>query len=101
MLITAAFMLSLAVVYLLARSYSAPHSQLMEPRSTTLVLGVQIICGDCASDDGPPIKTYVDRFGNCERCGGHSYMLAANCSRNVQEQAGLRSYQRALKDLYI
>ena len=38
---------------------------------------VQIICGDCAGDGIAPMKTFMDRAGKCERCGGVSYVLAS------------------------
>jgi hypothetical protein len=53
-------------------------AQLSEPRTSCLTLGVQIICGNCAGEGEIPQKTYLDRFGSCEQCGGQSYMLAAN-----------------------
>ena len=54
------------------------HSgQLIEPRASILSIGVQIICGDCSGDDDRPIKTYLSRSGNCNRCGGRSYILAS------------------------
>src|SRR5262249_23750256 len=40
-------------------------------------MGVQIICGDCSGQGLHPIKTYMDRWGSCETCGGNSYMLAS------------------------
>ena len=39
---------------------------------------VQIVCGDCAGEGLIPIKTFMDRHGNCERCGGKSYILASD-----------------------
>lgn len=39
---------------------------------------VQIVCGDCAGEGIIPIKTFMDRHGNCERCGGKSYILASD-----------------------
>lgn len=39
---------------------------------------VQIVCGDCAGDGIIPVKTFMDRHGHCERCGGTSYILASD-----------------------
>ena len=69
---------ALAMAYFVLRSHSTDSSQLTEPRSTVVTLGVQIICGNCAGEEGPPSKTYLDRFSNCAQCGGDSYILAAN-----------------------
>jgi hypothetical protein len=60
-------------------------AQLTEPRTSLLTMGVQIICGNCAGEGEIPQKTYLDRFGNCEQCGGHSYMLAANRAISLQQ----------------
>jgi hypothetical protein len=53
---------------------------------------VQIICGDCAGDGLSPLKTFMDRAGRCERCGGVSYVLAAERGmmlRRAMAQRGL------------
>ena len=55
-----------------------PESELSEPRAEMLTIGVQIICGDCSGDAESPVRTYLDRSGNCAHCGGRSYMLASN-----------------------
>ena len=39
---------------------------------------VQIICGDCGGEGIIPVKTFMDRHGHCERCGGGSYILASD-----------------------
>lgn len=54
---------------------------------------VQIICGDCAGDGIIPMKTFMDRHGHCERCGGASYILASERGlwmRHSMAQHGLR-----------
>ena len=38
---------------------------------------VQIICGDCSGEGVSPKKTFMDRFGKCDHCGGASYVLAS------------------------
>ena len=53
---------------------------------------VQIICGDCAGDGLSPLKTFMDRAGRCERCGGMSYVLASERGmmlRRAMAQRGL------------
>jgi hypothetical protein len=67
-------------------SRKSDPAQLNEPRTSLLTLGVQIICGNCAGEGEMPQKTYLDRYGNCEQCGGHSYMLAANRGLYAQHQ---------------
>ncbi len=76
--------LVMALVYFLSSKSTADSSTLSEPRSTVVTMGVQIICGDCAGEKDPPVKTYVDRSGNCAQCGGQSYILAANRMINSQ-----------------
>ncbi|HSE36627.1 MAG TPA: hypothetical protein VLG74_04935 [Blastocatellia bacterium] len=51
--------------------------QLFQRRAEPLMMGVLIICGDCAGDGRLPTRTYLDRSGRCARCGGHSYLLAS------------------------
>lgn len=67
-----------AITYMALRSNKSDASQLIQPRLPQLTLGVQIICGDCCGEEDRPIKTYLDRFGNCAQCGGHSYILASS-----------------------
>lgn len=38
---------------------------------------VQIICADCAGDGLIPQRTFVNKHGFCDRCGGSSYVLAS------------------------
>jgi hypothetical protein len=41
-----------------------------------------------------PVKTYLDKFGNCTQCGGRSYMLAANRPAYARQFASLSLSQR-------
>ncbi|HWP43345.1 MAG TPA: hypothetical protein VNO14_08935 [Blastocatellia bacterium] len=68
-------------------------AQLSEPRTSFLSLGVQIICGNCSGEGEIPQKTYLDRYGNCEQCGGHSYVLAANRGVYVQQMIQARAQE--------
>lgn len=86
--ITSAF--ALALVYSLTRSRFIDSSQLSEPRPAAVVLGVQIICGNCAGEADLPVKTYLDRLGNCTQCGGRSYILAANRRIHVEAVMAMR-----------
>ena len=70
--------LIMALVYFLSSKTAADSSALSEPRPPIVTIGIQIICGDCAGEKDPPVKTYLDRSGNCSQCGGQSYILAAN-----------------------
>ena len=63
------------VVFLLSRK--TDPDQLYQRRAEPLMMGVLIICGDCAGDGRLPARTYLDRSGRCARCGGHSYLLAS------------------------
>lgn len=64
----------------LARRSGPDSSRLIEARPDIVTMGVQLICGDCAGEGRIPVKTFLDRNGNCSQCGGHSYILAANCA---------------------
>jgi DnaJ-class molecular chaperone len=80
-------LVTFALAFLLTRRNSSA-SQLIEPRASTLTIGVQIICGNCSGDGHSPIKTYLERLGTCSQCGGRSYILASN--RRVVGDFGLR-----------
>jgi hypothetical protein len=73
---------SLAVY--LARRSGTDSWGLTEARPDLVTMGVQIICGDCSGEGRIPAKTYLDRNGSCSRCGGRSYVLAANCALRIQ-----------------
>jgi hypothetical protein len=77
----------------LARRTNSDSSRLMEARSEIVMTGVQIICGDCAGEGRIPVKTFLDKNGNCSQCGGHSYLLAANCALRMQQLTPLRMSQ--------
>ena len=74
--------LALASVVLMKSRTSDP-AQLNQPRQSLLTVGVQIICGNCSGYDERPIKTYLDRSGNCSHCGGTSYLLASSVGVNI------------------
>lgn len=96
-IITLVSAFALLLTYFLTKGYGNDSSQLLEPRSELVTTGVQIICGDCSGEDDMPIKTYLDRFGNCSHCGGHSYVLASNRFIYTQQLVAMRlsQYQAA------
>jgi len=73
--------LSLACIVLM-KSRTTDPSQLSQPRPALLTIGVQIICGNCSGEEQRPVKTYMDRYGNCSQCGGTSYLLASSVAAN-------------------
>ena len=74
--------LGLASVVLM-KSRSSDPAQLDQPRPGLMTIGIQIICGNCSGEGERPIKTYLDRSGNCAQCGGSSYLLAAAVGVNI------------------
>jgi hypothetical protein len=79
LIIATATLMALGLAYLImTKGHKSDTARLAEPRPAIPTMGVQIICGDCAGDQIIPQKTYLDHNGNCERCGGHSYLLASN-----------------------
>lgn len=76
-----AFALALAGSFLLIARRTDPV-RLDEARGSLLMVGVQIICGNCSGDGESPNRTYLDRYGNCAECGGHSYLLASSLALN-------------------
>ena len=93
MIITLASAFALLVTYFLAKINGNNSSQLAEPRSVLVTAGIQIICGDCCGEEDLPKKTYLDSFGNCSQCGGHSYILAANRVIYAQQLIAMRRLQ--------
>ena len=75
-LVLAVVTMGLALVAFLL-SGTTDRDQLYQRRGEPLMMGVQIICGDCAGTEPLPIRTYLDRNGRCARCGGHTYLLAS------------------------
>lgn len=65
------------LVLVLSRRHREDPNQLASRRANRVTLGVLIVCGDCSTDEQRPVKTYLDRSGHCEQCGGSSYMLAS------------------------
>ncbi len=76
-----AIALGLAGILLLIARRTDPV-RLDEARGSLLMVGVQIICGNCSGDGESPNRTYLDRYGNCAECGGHSYLLASSLALN-------------------
>lgn len=84
-----------SLVVFLVRGSSTDPCRLTEGRLDIVTTGVQIICGDCSGESRLPVKTYLDKNGNCSQCGGQSYILAANCALRIQALIGPRMSQLA------
>ncbi len=82
-IVATAIALGLACI-VLTKSRITDSAQLDRPRPGVLMIGVQIICGNCSGEDVRPIKTYLDLSGNCARCGGGSYLLASAVGANIR-----------------
>jgi len=78
LIITATVIIALVIVSVVLTSHKPDPAQLNEPRGSLPMMGIQIVCGNCAGDEFRPRRTYLDRSGNCSECGGHSYLLASN-----------------------
>lgn len=37
----------------------------------------EIVCGDCAGDELLPVRTRATMTGECDNCGGRSFVLAS------------------------
>lgn len=51
---------------------------------------VQIICGDCSGEGVSPKKTFMDRSGQCDQCGGASYVLASERGLMLRQKMAQR-----------
>jgi hypothetical protein len=78
LIITATVITALVIVSIVLTSNRPDSTQLNEPRGSLPMVGIQIVCGNCAGDELRPRRTYLDRSGNCSLCGGHSYLLASS-----------------------
>ncbi|MFY9574438.1 MAG: hypothetical protein WAV20_23810 [Blastocatellia bacterium] len=76
-----AIAVGLACVVLMKSRTSDP-ALLERSRPEMVVMGIQIICGNCSGEDDRPIETYLDRYGSCAHCGGSSYLLASAVGAN-------------------
>jgi hypothetical protein len=81
--LTAAAMIVLVITTVAMRAGKSDPAQLIEPRVPVTLVGIQIICGDCSGDEERPKRTYLDQFGNCSQCGGHSFVLASSVAANL------------------
>ena len=77
-IVVAVTILALVAAYSLSKWLTDQEFKMSEPPAQMLTIGVQIICGDCSGDAESPIKTYLNRVGDCAQCGGRSYMLASS-----------------------
>lgn len=84
-IITATIIVFALTTLILMKTHKTDPTQLAEPRTSLLTMGVQIICGDCSGEESRPLKTYLDRHGNCSQCGGHSYILASSRALYAQQ----------------
>jgi hypothetical protein len=92
-IITLVSAFALSLTYFLTKSRGNDSSQLIEARSELVTTGIQIICGDCSGEADLPVKTYLDRLGNCSQCAGHSYILASNRFIYTQQLVAVRLLQ--------
>ena len=70
------------------------NSMQVAPREEAVTMKVQIICGDCAGLDRVPRRTFLTRKGECEQCGGHSFVLASSLARVASASAQKRMIPR-------
>jgi hypothetical protein len=94
-IIAAAFLgLSVATLFLV-KGRSGDSAQLRISRPPIPTMGVQIVCGNCSGDNLLAQRTYLDYYGNCEQCGGQSYILAAALAAHALHHRNLRVMENA------
>jgi|ERR1044072_5198579 hypothetical protein len=89
---------ALATYFLLLRRFNSYVGQAVEPRNLIKLVGVQIICGDCAGEDEVPAKTYLTAQDKCARCGGNSYVLASAFESTVMLFNALQIFEAAARE---
>ena len=87
-----AIALALTLILILRERRTDP-ARLGQSRGELLMVGVQIICGNCSGEGESPNRTYLDRYGNCAECGGHSYLLASSLALNSAALSAARLVQ--------
>lgn len=86
--------LAIAVMCIvLLQTRKTDSARVEETHGALLMVGVQIVCGNCCGDEESPIRTYMDRYGNCSQCGGHSYLLASSMALNSAALRAARQIQ--------
>jgi len=85
--IAATVIIALAIASLVLTCQKSDPSQLSEPRGSSPLMGIQIVCGNCAGDGVRPKRTYMDHSGKCSTCGGTSYLLASNVYGRAQSSS--------------
>jgi hypothetical protein len=88
----AAICLALALLVVF-KTRQTDYAQVDETHGAFLMVGVQIICGNCSGEGESPVRTYMDRYGNCAQCGGHSYLLASSLALNSSALRAARMVQ--------
>ncbi|MCI0485554.1 MAG: hypothetical protein L0229_03035 [Blastocatellia bacterium] len=95
MLIAIAAMIAVFVlIYFYTGSRKSDSAQLSEPHAPLATIGIQIICGDCSGDSRIPVKTYLNRSGNCDQCGGRSFILASDLALYALQAKAAQSKSR-------
>ncbi|MEW6130719.1 MAG: hypothetical protein AB1757_27055 [Acidobacteriota bacterium] len=86
-LLTAALALMLLIFSAIK---SARPAQSLTPRDYSLMVPVQIICGDCAGEADTPRRTCLNAEGRCANCNGNSYVLASELAQRAARARQLR-----------
>jgi hypothetical protein len=89
---------AISTYFILLRRFNSYSINLAEPRNLIKLVGVQIICGDCAGEDEVPAKTFLNAQDKCARCGGNSYVLASAFESTVMLFNALQIFEAAARD---
>jgi hypothetical protein len=87
-----------ATYFLLSKRVNSYTVQAAEPRNLIKLVGVQIICGDCAGEEDVPAKTYLTAQDKCSRCGGNSYVLASAFESTVMLFNALQIFEATARE---
>jgi hypothetical protein len=89
---------AISTYFILLRRFNSYSIQLTEPRNLIKLVGVQIICGDCAGEDEVPAKTYLNFQDKCARCAGNSYVLASAFESTMMLFNALQIFEATARD---
>lgn len=87
-----------ATYFFLSRRFNSSPVQAAAPRNLIKLVGVQVICGDCAGDEEVPAKTYLTAQDKCSRCAGNSYVLASAFESTIMLFNALQIFEATARD---
>lgn len=87
---------ALLAYFVLRKRVDVALEPLPQSRNLIKLVAVQIICGDCGGEEEAPLKTYLNAYDKCARCGGNSYVLASSFESTMMLYKALEFLESAV-----